>query len=343
MVIDNLLTDSEVTATCAEQHAIGDNRGAATTKLKHSDKECHKQKFGLLGLSNSKQRFAYSIVVETTCKWWISKAEGITILVSIIGRKAISILNIWVIYTVEHKVHSTDTKHCGVGIKTVQKTTLIVLHILGVKQLLLAVLLNILSTLDNKTRRAHSRVADSILNSGLHKLDHHLDNMARGTELSIITTRSHLAQDILIYIAHSVTVVHIQSINALDNLNKCAWVLNHKGSVSHKSTICRLLASVKILDKGKGITTNDAIHLLSLLILEHTPSQGLVWHILIHIGVVPHTLTECRVFDSHTHNIGISLLGLLSIVQHLHKEEIGHLLQHCHRVGNTARKKCIPY
>ena len=243
----------------------------------------------------------------------------------------------------KHKVHSTDTKHSRVGIEAVKQTVLIVLHIIGIKQFLLAVLLNILSTLDNKARRAHSRVADSILNSGLHKLDHHLDNMARSAELTIVATRSHLAQDILIDIAHSVTVVHIQSIDALDNLNQCAWVLNHKGSVSHKATICRLLTSIQVLDKGKGVTADDAIHLLGLLILKHTPSQGLVWHILVNIGIMPHTISECRVFDRHTHNIGISLLGLLSIVQHLHKEEIGHLLQHCHRVGNTACKKCIPY
>ncbi|MBO5819067.1 MAG: hypothetical protein J6R21_05190, partial [Bacteroidales bacterium] len=49
------------------------------------------------------------------------------------------------------------------------------------------------------------------------------------------------------------------------------------------------------------------------------------------------------VFDGGAPSIRVCLFGTLSIIQHLHKEEVGHLLKDSDGIGDTSCPKGIPY
>ena len=166
--------------------------------------------------------------------------------------------------------------------------------------------------------------------------------MAWGTELSIVATCCHLTQDILIDITHSVPIVHIKGIDTLHNLSQGAWRLDKEGGICHKATICRLLALTKCLDEHKDIFGDGAVHCLCLQVAEYAPTKLLIRNIFVCLRVVPHTLLESRVFDGSAPSISICLFSALSIIKHLHKEEICHLLQDGDGVGNTSCPKGIP-
>ena len=229
-----------------------------------------------------------------------------------------------------------------VGVEAMQKSVLVVVGIVTLQQLALVVLLDVLGTLHYEASRTHGRVADGVAQGGLHHVHHHTYDMARGAELTVVARGCHLAQHVFVDIAHGVAVVHVQGIYAFHYLHQCARVLNQESSTCHESAVGRFPARVEVLDEGECITADDAKHLLCLLVLEHAPAQRLVGHLAVRVGVVPCPLLEGGVLHRHTHNAGIGLLGLLRIVQHLHEEQICHLLQNGNGIRYATRPKRIP-
>ena len=150
--------------------------------------------------------------------------------------------------------------------------------------------------------------------------------MARGAELPVVARCGHLAENILIGVAHSVAVVHIEVVNAFNNLGKGTGALYEESGILHETTISRLFALVQCLNENESIPAHNTEHRFGFLILEDAPTQIVIGYVPICIGIVPHTLLEDRVFHSHAKGIGIRLLCALGIVEHLHKEQIGHLL-----------------
>ena len=194
-------------------------------------------------------------------------------------------------------------------------------------------------TFHQKSRCSHSGVADAVVQLGLHQLHHHADNVARGAELPVGACRGHLAQHILIHIAHGVTVVHIQLLNTLHHLHQRARLLDEEHGIVHKAAIGRSLLITDILNKGEHIEAHRVEHLLGRELPENVPAEVVVRHLPIGVGIVPVALFEhrIRVLEiSHAHRLRGGFLVQLSIIQHLHKEEVGHLLKHINGVGNPA-------
>ena len=243
----------------------------------------------------------------------------------------------------KHEIHRTDTEHRGVGIESVEESALVVLGITLLQQLGLVVFLHILGTLYNESCTSHSRIAYAILQIRLHEFHHHLNDMSRRAELSVVARCCHLAKYILVHVAHRITIIHIERINTIDNLHQGSRILHEESCICHEATIGTLLTIVKVLDEGEGIATDDAIHLLSILILEYAPSQSLVGYILVCLRIVPHTLLEGGFFHLYTHKTCIRLLRLLRIIEHFHKEQISHLLQDGDRVCYATCPKGVPY
>ena len=86
--------------------------------------------------------------------------------------------------------------------------------------------LNVFGGFNDEASGTHSGVTNLILEGRLHQLDHHTDDVARSAELAIGTGGSHLAQNVLIYVAHRVPVVHVQGIDAVHHLDQRARVLD---------------------------------------------------------------------------------------------------------------------
>ena len=242
----------------------------------------------------------------------------------------------------EHEVHGTYAQHGGVGVEAVEHAALVVLGVLALEQVALVVLLDVLGGLNDEAGRTHGRVAYGVLDGGAHEFHHHAYDVARCAELSVIARSSHLAQDVLVDIAHGVAVVHVQGIDALHYLGEGARTLYEEGGVCHEAAIGAFATLAQSLDEDEHVLADGAVHGLSLHVAEHAPAQGVVGHVAVRFGVVPCALPEGWVLHLHAPGIGIGLLGALGIVQHLHEEEVGHLLQYGDGICYASRPEGIP-
>ena len=163
----------------------------------------------------------------------------------------------------------------------------VMLCILLVQELGLEVILDVFGGLHNEAGRAHSGVTDLVLEGRLHQLHHHADDVARGAELAIGAGGSHLAQDVLIDIAHRVPVVHIQRVDAVHNLHQRARVLDQEHGVLHEAAVGGLFGVPQVLDERENVVTNRIEQLGCLIILEDVPAEGVVRHIAVGFRIVP--------------------------------------------------------
>ena len=328
--------------TVAEQYTIRNDGGATATHLQHTDEQADKQQFSFLGLGDGKQRLAHRLIVEAARERWVGQAQGISVLVGVVGREAVPILDVGIVNPVQHQVHCTDTQHREVGVEAVQHLVLVVVGILLLQQFGLVMLTHILGTLDDKTRTTHSRVTDGVLQGGLHDFNHHADDVSRCTELTVVARSRHLAEHILIDIAHRVTVVHVKMVDTLDNLGEGTGALNQEGRILHETAVGRLLAATQVLDEHKHVLADDAVHRLGVIVLERAPPQIFVGDVAVSLRIVPRPIADSRLRHCHTHSVGIGFLGALCIVEHLHKEQIGHLLENGDGIGDASGPKGVP-
>ena len=92
-----------------------------------------------------------------------------------------------------------------------------------------------------------------------------------------------------------------------------------------------------MLDKRENIALNCAEHSIRLELLEVMPTQGLPGHILVGLGVVPVAERECGIIEFAKVEFLRNLLALsLGIVEKFHKEQVSHLFENRHRVGDTC-------
>ena len=173
----------------------------------------------------------------------------------------------------EHQVHRADAQHGLVGIESVEHRLAEMAVIVGAEQFGAVVLLDIFRALDDKSRRTHCGVADGVAQSGLHQFDHHADDVARGTELSVIAARRHFAQNILVDVAHRVAVVHVEVVDAVHDSGKRPLGRNQENRAAHETAVRARLAAVQILDERKNIVAHGVEHRRRIGILEHMPAQ----------------------------------------------------------------------
>ena len=249
----------------------------------------------------------------------------------------------------EQEVHGSYAKHCLVGVIPVNHARLDVVSLFTNIHCRLIVLLDVLDCFNKETGRTHGWVADIILWSRFHHLYNHADDVARSTELTICARCCHLAKDILIHIAHGITIVHVERVNAINNFGKGTGIWNKEDSRLHVTAICRFLTSTDMLDKLKDTLTNYLEHVFCTKVLEHMPTQVLVWNtspfLITHsIRIHPKlSFEKCRVLYLTIPVASILFFLKLLVIEHLHEEDIGHLLQHGDRVGYAGHKECVPY
>ena len=220
---------------------------------------------------------------------------------------------------------------------------LVVSHIGFLHQFGTVMLLDIFGSLNDETCRAHRRVADFPIDLWLHQFNHHADDVTWSTELTIIAGSSHLAKYILIDVAHCIAIGHVQVLDTFHHFNKGTRILNHEDSGLHIATVGRLLTFPKALNEDENIVTDNGEHLGRFLVSEVLPTKVTIWNVTVSFRVVPEgVFLKDQVVGVDTKDAGIGFFLILRIIQHLHKEEVGHLLQYGHRVGDAASPKGIP-
>ena len=120
----------------------------------------------------------------------------------------------------KQKVHGSYAQHGLVGIVAVNHRGLHVACLVADVQGCFIVLLDILHRLYQKSCRTHSGVADVVLWSRLHHLYNHAYDVAWRAELSVGARSRHLAEYILVDIAHGVAVVHVERVYSVNYLGK---------------------------------------------------------------------------------------------------------------------------
>ena len=176
------------------------------------------------------------------------------------------------------------------------------------------VLLNELRRFHDEASRTHSWVAYGVVQVRLHHIDHHTDDMARSTELTVVTACGHLAQHIFVHIAHRVAVIHIKPVDPLDNLDQRTSVRNQEGGVIHKAAVSRFLTVVQRLDEHEHILGYGREHRFGFLVLEYMPAETFIGYIPIQVWVVPLAGLEYWFLDLDTHRVRRRFLFKLAIV-----------------------------
>lgn len=107
----------------------------------------------------------------------------------------------------QHEVHRRNTEHGVVRVKSRKCGACKMLPLLGGHGILIGAT-DVLRRRNQETCCSACRIANSIIWCRLQQLDHHLSNMLRGTELSVLACCSQLAEHVLIQVA-----LHIQLCN----------------------------------------------------------------------------------------------------------------------------------
>ena len=187
----------------------------------------------------------------------------------------------------QEEVHCSDTQHRRVGIVAIDKRRLDMLHRFCRIECPLVMLLDILHCFHQEARTTHRRVADIVGRCRLHHIDNHTNDVARCTKLSVSARSSHLTEDILIDIAHRITIVHIEGIDPIDHLRQCTSIRDKESRRLHIPTVSTLLTCSDCLDKLKDILTNHLEHVFWTRMAEHRPAHTLVGHLLFGDRVQP--------------------------------------------------------
>ena len=215
LVVNYLLADGHVRPGSSEKYSIGNDAGAAAAQLQRADKLSQEQKLSLGGVGVGKNILVYIILVETARKGWVRHDERIAALVFVLSRERIAPSQLRSSYVMKQQVHGSDAQHGLVGIVAINHRSLHVVNVLFYIGSHLMVLLDIFHRLNEEAGRTHGRVADIILRVRLHHLHNHSDDVSGRAELSVGAACRHLAENVFIYIAHRIAVVHVERIHAI--------------------------------------------------------------------------------------------------------------------------------
>jgi len=121
------------------------------------------------------------------------------------------------------------------------------------------VLVHVFTRRHQKASRATGRVRNGMVLRGLHQLDHHFNNVARGAELVVGASGGNFRQQIFVQIALGIAVVHLDFGNHLHHLVEQLWRGYHKGRALHVLreyaclTACLSTQRFHVLKHGKII------------------------------------------------------------------------------------------
>ena len=275
LVVDKLLADGLVSTAAAEEHAVGDDAGATTASLEHSHEQGKEQQLGFVAADHGAQRLAHALTVQAALERRIGEDERVTLGVEVFVTERVAPLDVGRVHVVEHHVHGTNAQHSGISIIAREHLVPVVVEVFGVDEGVGFVILDISCGLDNEAGTTHGGIADAVVlgDGRLHELHHHANDMARGAELTISSTGSHLAKYVLIHIAHRVAVFHVKVVDLLHDVLQGFGTLDEEDGIAHVARVCRAAAMPQGLDEREHIVAHMVKHVLAAVLAEHLPAQ----------------------------------------------------------------------
>ena len=140
--------------------------------------------------------------VKTALERGIGEDQRILVLVGVLIRKTVAVFDERIVDAVGHHVHRTDAEHSAVHIVAVEHMVHVVVFFdLVIKDLFFPMFFQIFSRRDKEAGRPAGRIGDHVVRFRIHQLDHHFDNVARRSELTVDARRGDLGEQIFIDVA----------------------------------------------------------------------------------------------------------------------------------------------
>ena len=100
-------------------------------------------------------------------------------------------------------------------------------------ELSLVVVRNVLGCHADEACAAHCRVADGVLGSRLHQVNHHLDDVARRAELTVLSAGGELGEKVLVDVTHDVIVGEVNLLELVYDSGERTRVTHYENGVLH--------------------------------------------------------------------------------------------------------------
>jgi hypothetical protein len=144
---------------------------------------------------------------------------------------------------VQQHIHAADAEHGVVEVEAMEKPRVKMLSVLAIMEEVGVMLAQRLADRHQETSRPASRVADNVFGRGLGQLDHQLNDVARGAELTVLPGGGDLREHVLVEVALGVTALHGERGNKIDHLDQQRRRRDGESGVLHVLGIGRAVAA----------------------------------------------------------------------------------------------------
>ena len=191
-------------------------------------------------------------------------------------------------------------------------------------------------------------IADHVLRLRRHQFHHHRDDVARGAELAVLAGGGDLRQHVFIDVALGVARAHLELVELIDDLGEKLRAWNLKARIAHMPRIGAALP-VEFANERKHMLVDDLEHSSRLEMLEARPAEILVglagidrFAGLDGFAAPIKTLGENTALQRRAERCRLALLQFLHLVEAFDEDQVGDLLDHLQRIGETARLEIVP-
>jgi len=187
-----------------------------------------------------------------------------------------------------------------------------------------------------KTSRAAGGIADHILGRGLGQLDHQLNDVARGAELSILPGSGNLREHVFVEIALGVASIHGQRCDQVNHLDEQCGRGDGEAGILHVLGVGGAVAA-QVSQEGEDIIVNQIVEFACFELLEARSAE-----VSIATTLFIFSFGEEAPLDGCAQRLSLLLLNCLEIIQTAQKEQVGDLFNHLKRICDAARPECVP-
>lgn len=329
VVGNNLLPERFMRLAIPEQHAIGDDHRAPAARLELPQHQGKEEQFGFGGIGNVLQSGRNALLVDGTLEGRIGKDERVGIGDGIVLAHRIHIHDIGLLHPVQVEVHRGDPQHGGIELHPVEHRC-VDMFCMPVDLCYIVMVVDILLRRHKESGCSGRRIADDIVQRGLHKAHHHFNDMPWRAELSGGTPALQFREQVFVDIAFGIGVAHVDRFQLLHHqVERCRLGDSEIGTPHVCAEDAFLLPQGA--DKGK-----DAIHRIG----ENGMTLGHIHLLQVFPAEVLLLFVEDRsVFETVS---SFQLVPCFNLIQVADKDQVGKLLHDGDGIGNSAIPEHIP-
>ena len=193
---------------------------------------------------------------------------------------------------------------------------------------------------DQEAAGAAGGIADHVLRTRRHHLDHQRDDVARGAELAVLAGGRDLRQHVFVEVALGVAILHRDFGEEIDHLGQQRRRRNGEARALHMGGV-RGVGLGHVAQEREDVLGDDLEHRRRVAVLQPRPAHVLVGDAAVLADLVL-ARREDAPLDRLAEAIGLVLLAGMRLVEPAHEQEVGDLLDDLERIGDATRPKSVP-